>query len=72
MSFSKLLYLLETASLIIAALDHIPVFQNEKESEAGIVPFLLMLYLFRDCNQWCMYFMFLLYYFSYFCLIVKV
>ena len=44
MSFSKLPYLLDALWPIIATPDHFPVFKNEKDSEAGIVPFVVMLY----------------------------
>ena len=70
-SFSKLPYLLDALWPLIATPDHFPVFRNEKNSEAGIVPFVVMLYLFRVYNQWYMYFMFLLYYFAYFCLLLQ-
>ena len=58
MSFSKVPCLLDALWPIIATPDHFPVFQNEKVSEAGIMPF-VVIYLFRVCNQWCMYFLFL-------------
>ena len=43
------------------------VFRNEKESETAIAPFEVTLYLFRVCNQWCMYFMFLLHFLIFAC-----
>ena len=63
MSFSNLPYLLDALWPIIATSDHFPVFRNENESEAGIVPFVVILYLFIVGNQWCIYFKFLLYFF---------
>ena len=66
-SLSKLPYLLGVLWPIIVPPDHIPVFPNELDSEAGIVPFVIMLYLFRVCSQWCMYFMFLLYFLIFIC-----
>ena len=66
-SLWKLPYLLGAIWPIIASPDHIPVFPNEWDSEAGIVPFVIMLYLFRVCNQWCMDFMFRLYFLIFIC-----
>ena len=62
MSFLKLPHLLDTLQPIIITPNHIAVFWNEKDSEAGNGSFVVMLYLHRVCNQWCMYFMFLLYF----------
>ena len=45
MSSSKLPYLLDALWPIIATPNHFPVFWNEKDYEAGIVPFVVMLYL---------------------------
>ena len=45
MSSSKLPYLLDALWPIIATPNHFPVFWNEKDYEAGIVPFMVMLYL---------------------------
>ena len=67
MPFSKLPYVLDALWLIVATPNHFPVFRNEKDSEAGIVPFVAMLYLFRVSNQWCLYFMFLLYFLTLVC-----
>ena len=50
MSFSKLPHLLDGTP------DHFPVFRNEKDSEAEIVSFVVMLYLLSVCNWWRMYF----------------
>ena len=70
-SFSKLPFLLDVLWPIVVTPDPFPLFQNEKDSEAGILSFVIMLYLFRVCNQWCMPFMFLLYYFLYSCLLLQ-
>ena len=43
MSFLKLPYLLDALRPINASPDHFPVFRNEKDSEKGIVPFVVML-----------------------------
>ena len=48
MSFSKLPYLVVALWPIIVVPDHLPVL--------GIVPFVVMSYLFRVFNQWCMAF----------------
>ena len=69
MSFPKLPYLLDALWSIIATPDHFPVFRNKKESETAIEPFVVTLYLFRVCNQWCMHFMSVV--FSYFCLLLQ-
>ena len=61
MSFSKLPYLSDVLWPITTTPDNFPGFCNEKDSEAGTVPFVVMLYFFRVCDQGCMYFIFLLY-----------
>ena len=45
MSLPKLVYLLDGLWCIITTPDHFPVFRNEKDSEAKIVAFVVMLYI---------------------------
>ena len=51
MSFSKLSHFLDVLCSIIVTSHHFPLFQNEKDYETGIVPFVVMLYLFTVCNR---------------------
>ena len=67
MSFSKLSYLFDVFWPIIATLVHFPVFQNEKDSETGIVLFVVMLYLLRVCKSLVHVLMFLLHFLIFAC-----
>ena len=51
MSFSKLPNFLDVLCSIIVTSHQFPLFQNEKDYETGIVPFVVMLYLFTVCNR---------------------
>ena len=66
MYFSKLLYLLAVFWPTITTPDHFPVFQNEKDSEAGTAPFVVYICLEFIINGACILRLFYFLIFAYF------